>query len=141
MTLRPDDPGDAPALGAILSDWIDETEWMPRLHSRDEDRGFVAGLIATAEVWTDATCSGFIARSGEELPALYIAAHARGTGLGAQLVHHARSGRDRLGLWTFQANSRAIAFYRRQGFREAARTDGDNDEDLPDMRLIWERAP
>ena len=50
----------------------------------------------------------------------------------------AKAGRDRLELWTFQANTRAIAFYRREGFVEAARTDGSgNDEKLPDLRLVW----
>ncbi len=37
MSWRLDEaqPADADALGAILSDWIDETEWMPRLpHAR-----------------------------------------------------------------------------------------------------------
>ncbi|MBM1221510.1 GNAT family N-acetyltransferase [Ponticoccus sp. SC2-23] len=141
MSLRPASLDDAPALGTILSDWIDETVWMPRLHSRAEDRGFVEGLIRDAEVWTDETRSGFVARSGEEVPALYLAPGARGRGLGAELLNAARTRRESLGLWTFQANSRAVAFYLREGFTEAHRTEGDNAEGLPDIRLIWRRAP
>lgn len=133
-------PGDAPALGAILSDWIDETPWMPRLHRRDEDRGFVAGLIRAADVWTNAQRTGFVARTDDEVTALYLAAPARGRGLGSVLLNTARAGRDALALWTFQANGAAIAFYLREGFTEADRTDGENDEGLPDVRLIWKRA-
>jgi GNAT superfamily N-acetyltransferase len=44
----------------------------------------------------------------------------------------------RLVLWTFQANSAAIAFYLREGFVEIERTDGaGNEEGLPDVRMIW----
>ena len=141
MTLRRAIPCDAPALGAILSDWINETPWMPRLHSRDEDRSFVARLIDESDIWTDAARTGFITRSGDEIPALYLAQRARGRGLGSALLDAARSGCDSLSLWTFQANTRAIAFYKREGFTEAARTDGDNDEGLPDIRLIWKKSP
>ena len=33
-------------MGAILSDWIDATPWMPRLHTRAEDAAFIALLDA-----------------------------------------------------------------------------------------------
>ena len=47
---------------------------------------------------------------------------------------------DRLFLWTFVANQKARAFYRREGFREVEQTEGDNEEGLPDVRLTWEAA-
>lgn len=131
-------PDDAPALAEILSDWIDETPWMPRLHTRDEDRGFVAGLIGRNDTWTNEALSGFISRQGDEITALYLAPAARGRGLGARFLGAARQGQRRLTLWTFQANARAMAFYAREGFVEAARTSGDNEERLPDIRMIWE---
>jgi ribosomal protein S18 acetylase RimI-like enzyme len=44
-------------------------------------------------------------------------------------------------LWTFQANTAAIAFYLKQGFVEVERTDGShNDERLPDVRMMWRRG-
>jgi ribosomal protein S18 acetylase RimI-like enzyme len=40
-------------------------------------------------------------------------------------------------LWTFQANYRAVAFYRRNGFRTLETTDGSgNEERLPDYLLV-----
>jgi putative acetyltransferase len=48
-------------------------------------------------------------------------------------------GRDRLSLWTFQANEGARRFYAREGFAEVRMTEGDNEEGLPDVLLEWVR--
>ena len=134
---------DGTALGAILSDWIDETEWMPRLHTRDEDRGFCLELIGAGHVRVlrgPGGIGGFLAREGDYVPALYVAAPWRGQGFGKRLVDDAKAlSTGRLWLWTFQANETARRFWLGQGFREAELTDGaDNDERLPDARMIWE---
>lgn len=137
-------PSDAGPLAAILSDWIDATGWLPRLHTRDEDRGFVAGLIAAHEVLVareSGRAVGFLVRDGDAIPALYLAECARGRGIGARLLTAAKAGQDRLTLWTFVANEGAQRFYRREGFVEAERTDGaGNEAGLPDVRLEWTRG-
>ena len=139
MSVRRAEPGDAVALGAVLSDWIDATVWMPRLHSRDDDRDFVGRLIERCDVWTDDEARGFLARSGQEVTALYVARSARRHGLGRRLLEAAKEGQETLSLWTFQINADAIRFYEREGFREVKRTNGaDNDEGLPDVRMMWE---
>ena len=133
---------DAPALARILGDWIRETPWMPKLHSREEDLGYLQHLIARTEVTVlhgDGP-AGFIAVDGDDVPALYLAPAARGQGGGRALLDHARYGRDRLEFWTFRANTGARRFYDREGFREIARTEGDNEAGLPDLRLLWQRA-
>ena len=61
-----------------------------------------------------------------------------GPGLGTRLLDRAKAERpDGLDLWTFQANTGARRFYERHGFVEVARTDGDNEEGAPDVRLAW----
>ncbi|PYE82416.1 GNAT family N-acetyltransferase [Pseudoroseicyclus aestuarii] len=132
---------DAPALGALLSDWIDETPWMPRIHTRDEDADFAEHLVETAEVWVlrDAAPQGFLARREEQVAALYLRASARRQGGGALLLERAKEGRDCLRLWTFAANDGARRFYARHGFAEVGGTAGDNDEGLPDIRMEWRR--
>ena len=137
-------------MAQVLGGWIKATPWMPKLHLPVEDVWFCSSLIDTCDVWvlrqpvvigpteTDDTVSGFLARRGDEVQALYLAPDARGQGYGKALLDLAKAVRDRLELWTFQANIRAIAFYRREGFTETARTDGSgNDEKLPDLRLVW----
>ena len=138
--LRPARPADAAALGAILSDWIDATPWMPRIHSRDQDRGFAARMIAemTVTVAVVDAPAGFLARRAHFIHALYLTADARRGGIGRLLLDDAKAGARRLTLWTFQANHPARRFYVREGFAEVERTDGaGNDEHLPDLRLEW----
>ena len=123
-------------MAAILSDWIDATPWMPRIHTRDEDAAFCASLVPDAWV----TEAGFLALREKDIPALYVARAARRQGRGRALLDYAKSLSPALSLWTFEANVPARAFYAAQGFEEIGRTDGDNDEGLPDIRLEWRRA-
>lgn len=136
-------PEDAPALGGILSDWIDATDWMPRLHTREEDAAFVASLIARTTVLTLELAdrpSGFLALDGESIPAFYLAPEARGNGNGTLMLSQAKTRRKVLSLWAFRANEHAIRFYRRLGFVETNQTDGDNDAGLPDVQMTWRAA-
>ena len=143
MRLLAASADDAPALAQILSDWIDETAWMPDIHTPDEDRRHLVHLIATCEVTIlhdGSGIQGFMARDGAMVQALYLVPCARGLGLGKQLLDLAKARTNRLELWSFQANSGARAFYAREGFQEVEMTDGaDNDEKVPDVRLVWQR--
>jgi len=136
-------PADAPMIGAILSDWIDETDWMPRIHTRAQEQVFAADLVARG--WVSVARSrgevaGFLARNGAEVVALYVARSARGCGVGTALLAQAKRRSPRLALWTFQLNHAARAFYEAREFHEIARTGGaGNDEKLPDIRYAWER--
>ena len=146
--IRPAHPTDAGAVAAILSQFIDTTDWMPRLYTRAEELSFAGlmvdrGWVHVAEP-EGAGIAGFLALDAGFVHALYVAQHRRGQGLGQRLLDHAKAAAPRLELHTFQANTGAQRFYARAGFREAGRGDGRgqgsvNDEGLPDIRLIWER--
>lgn len=144
MTLKIDTarPNDAGPLGRILSDWIDETPWMPRLRSRDEDRRFVADLIHSGGVLTareDDTPKGFLFEKHGHVGALYLEPGARGRGIGHRLLGTVKRDCDTIDLWLFEANAGARRFYEREGFRAVERTPGDNAEGLPDIRMTWTR--
>lgn len=142
--IRPAQPTDAGRVGTILSAFIDETDWMPRIHTHAEDLSFAGMMIDRGWVSVGMPLNridGFLAREGQVVHALYVDRHARRAGLGTALLNHAKAQSDRLELWTFQANTPAQAFYRQQGFQEIARTDGaGNDEGLPDIQLAWRRG-
>ncbi len=133
---------DAPACAKILQDWLDETPWMPKLHDLAATEGWISGhLFATAEVTVaeaNGALCGFLALTGNEIISLTVAERWRSMGVGAGLVDRAKACRPTgLTLWTFEANRDAQRFYSRHGFVEVARTDGDNDEGLPDIQLRW----
>ena len=135
-------PEEAEALAAILRGWILETDWMPKLHSPAQDRGFLTHLIGSGPVLVARGPAplGFLARQGGEISALYLAPSARGRGIGKALLDRVKAQEPEIILWTFQANLRARRFYLREDLVENEQTDGSgNDEHLPDVRLIWRR--
>jgi GNAT superfamily N-acetyltransferase len=142
--LRPACPLDAGAVGAILSDFVDETAWMPRLHSRAEELAHAADLIDRGWVTVAERVGrvrGFLARDGASLHALYVCRAARGNGLGGRLLTAAQTSSARLVVWTPEANKDAHRFYERAGFALAERSDGSaNDEGLPDRCYLWVRG-
>ncbi len=144
LHLRPARSTDAGRTGAILSAFIDGTDWMPRIHTRAQDLSFAADMIDRGWVRVaegDGQVIGFSAREGEYVHALYVDPAARRQGCGSALLSALQQDCSALSLWTFQANLSAQAFYARHGFREMERSDGArNDEGLPDMRLQWERG-
>ena len=143
IRLRAAAETDAGSVGAILSEFVDTTPWMPRLHSRAEDIAHAGALIARGWVTVAEAAEGvvgFAARDGAELNALYVAQAARGQGVGSDLLAQAKRDTGSLALWTFEANAPARRFYLAHGFAETDRTDGSrNDEGLPDIRFEWKR--
>lgn len=148
--IRPAHPTDAGAVAAILSQFIDTTDWMPRLYTRAEELSFAGTMVDRGWVHVaepegpGAGIAGFVALHAGFIHALYVAQHRRGQGVGQDLLDHAKAAANRLELHTFQANTGALRFYARAGFHEVGRGDGRgqgsvNDEGLPDVRLIWER--
>jgi ribosomal protein S18 acetylase RimI-like enzyme len=133
---------DLAGLARILGDWAEATPWMPKLHSCRQNLGFLRGLHQSGVLRVIGDpAQGFLARQETEIPALFVAASARGRGIGRALVRDAMEGASVLRLWTFQANAPARAFYRALGFAEIAWTDGaGNEERLPDVRLEWRRG-
>ncbi|MFW8635544.1 GNAT family N-acetyltransferase [Cribrihabitans pelagius] len=144
VTLRRATALDAGATGEILHAFQAETPWMPDLYSSAETISFCGVMIDRGWVTVAARgrrVLGFSARDGAELCALYVAASARGLGVGAALLSAAKSATPRLRLRTFAANSRARAFYRRQGFVQTSQGDGSgNAEALPDIAYEWRAA-
>lgn len=138
--LRHATPDDAPRVAKIMQDWLDETPWMPDLHTLDGTISFARNrLIGTYQTTVAGDpVQGFISVEPDNcIAALYVA--DRNKGIGSALLTRAKS-RQCLTLWTFQSNQNAIRFYQRHGFTETHRTDGaNNDEKLPDIHMEWQQ--
>ena len=91
--IRPARDLNAGALGAILSEFVETTDWMPRVHSRAEDISFASKLIAghSVFVWAADRPLGFIALHQNSIDALYIRNDQHGQGYGSALIQYAQS--------------------------------------------------
>jgi len=135
-------PDDAAACSAILHQWIMETPWYPNHAPESASEQAMLRRIGSGTVLVSkngADINGFIAFADGYLDCLYLTPEARGKKLGTALLDRAKalSGAG-LALWVLAQNTRAIDFYRREGFMITASGDGsDNEENLPDIRMEW----
>jgi chorismate mutase/ribosomal protein S18 acetylase RimI-like enzyme len=119
----------------------------PPVHGADAVHRWLAGRVESpeAEVWLAEPDGpppeprGLLVLEGDWVQSLYVAPGHTGTGIGALLLDLAKSLRPAgLGLYVFESNARAQAFYARHGFVEVGRGDGaDNEEGAPDIELVW----
>jgi ribosomal protein S18 acetylase RimI-like enzyme len=114
----------------------------PPVHSDEQMTLWVRDvLMVTQEVWVADSAGRIVAvmaLSDGWIDQLYVDAAWTGRGIGSALVQHAKEGSAGcLDLWTFVSNAGAQRFYERHGFREVARTEGDNEEGEPDIRYRW----
>jgi putative acetyltransferase len=149
FALRRATAEDAAAIAAVFSASFRLLDFLPLLHTVEEDRRFIANVILKeCEVTVAEDDSGivaFLAKQGEEeVRLLYVRPDRLGDGAGTRLIEAAKASASAgaLELWCFQANARARRFYEARGFRAIRFTDGaDNEERTPDIRYRWERTP
>ena len=100
--------------------------------------GVAGGSVAAAR----GAVAGFMTLGESELDQLYVRPGSWGRGIGSRLLSLALTRRPGgLGLYTFQVNDRARAFYERHGFTIVDLDDGArNEERQPDIRYRWTPA-
>lgn len=138
VVLRPAEAQDAHDIARILRAALAAFDWMPQLHTPDEDLRFVRGSLLAEQQVTVATIKdnivGFAAVDGDWLTQLYLDPIWTGRGIGARLLHHVTTGMTHVKLFCFEANKGARRFYERHGFVAEAFGDGSsNEEGLPDI--------
>jgi GNAT superfamily N-acetyltransferase len=144
MIIRAAKLRDMSECAEIVNAWIDATNWMPRVHPREEvaefyrDTVFSRFQVFVAE--NDNHIAGMIALAPDNtVSALYVHDDHRHKGVGKALLDRAKTeATGPVQLWTFVANRDAQAFYKHEGFAEVRRTDGDNEEKLPDILYRWQ---
>jgi GNAT superfamily N-acetyltransferase len=114
----------------------------PPVHTDEEVRTwFQEVVLPHREVWVGEAEGAVIALlvlDEDWVDQLYVAPDWTSKGVGSRLLDIAKQRRPRgLQLWTFQANAGARRFYERHGFVATATTEGDNEEEAPDVRYRW----
>ncbi|HEY0106401.1 MAG TPA: GNAT family N-acetyltransferase [Rhizomicrobium sp.] len=141
-TIRRATPADAEEAAAAFTASFAGMTFVPKLHSADEDRDFVRGLIDAKEVWVaerNGHVVGLACVDGGWLEQLYVHPSRQNTGTGSKLferlTHEHPNGFQ---FWTFQANAGARRFYERHGCALVRLTDGaGNEEKTPDALYVW----
>lgn len=145
IALRRATLDDAPAIAALYTRVrAVALAFLPVLHAAEDDVIFFRDTAMPRNtVWVAEDAGrivGFVAWHGGEVDCLYVDADHLGRGIGTMLLRLAMDDQPRLELWAFAKNTRALAFYRKHGFRALYETDGSNNEEKePDIRLGWER--
>jgi len=120
----------------------DLMEYIPRLHTHEEDLSYIGGLFRDREVWvaeSDAGVVGFAILAADELTQIHVAPGEQNAGIGSALLARAKERRPKgFSLWTFQRNEGARRFYERHGLELVQETDGQgNEEREPDAQYAW----
>jgi GNAT superfamily N-acetyltransferase len=136
---------DAEETAAVFSAAFRSMTFVPKMHSDEEDRSFVRGLIADKECWVverEGRILGLACLHQGWLEQLYVHPSQHNRGVGTLLLQRAmREHPEGFQFWTFQANAGARRFYERHGCLAVEFTDGSgNEERTPDVRYEWRPA-
>ncbi|MBZ9908976.1 GNAT family N-acetyltransferase [Mesorhizobium sp. B2-5-9] len=141
---RPAIGSDAASIAKVMRAALASFDWMPVLHTPEQDLSFIRDIVLPNQQVTIAEADndiiGFISVKGEWIEQLYLDPAWTGQGIGSRLVEEAAAILPVVKLYCFQANSGARRFYERHGFRAEAFGDGStNEEGLPDILYVRRR--
>ncbi|MBV7377856.1 GNAT family N-acetyltransferase [Maritimibacter dapengensis] len=142
---RPARPDDATACARIIREFVAATPWWPRLGPQPEvvaawRHSFSSQDPSWVAVGHGAVV-GFCLREDDNISGLYVSANARSRGIGKHLLDLAKQNRDWITVWAYEKNTRARAFYKREGLVEVGRetTTFDCGTTLVDIEHRWTR--
>ena len=93
--------------------------------------------IESIWVYDDGVVKGFIQIENTEVKRLYVEPVLQGNLIGTKLVEYAIAGKKVDSLWALEKNTRAIAFYKRHGFKIT--NDKKYEEDTTEFLVRMER--
>jgi GNAT superfamily N-acetyltransferase len=142
MRLRRGEPEDVAPVARVMRSTYDLMDYVPRLHTAEEDLGYIGGLFGDHEVWVaenDAGVLGFAILSSDQLLQIHVSPDQQNQGVGTRLLDRAKERRPAgFSLWTFQKNEGARRFYERHGLDAVRLTNGEgNEEREPDVQYAW----
>jgi putative acetyltransferase len=134
--------GDVDAVAALFRRSFGTLDFLPTLHTPDEDREFLGRVVAEQDVWVaerEGRILGFLSLDGKVGTFFYVDPEEHGAGVGSALFEEAQKARPAgFEFWVFQRNEKARRFYERRGCRAVRFTDGaGNEEKEPDVLYAW----
>lgn len=109
---------------------MDATHDFLTAHDRQEIEKEVVGFFSETPVWVatneDDQPLGFMFLHEGHLEALFVAASARGLGVGKRLISHALTLHPELSIDVNEQNQQAVGFYQHMGCQVSGRSGRDN---------------
>ena len=144
ITFRPASGADVSAIADIFTAARGTLDFLPKLHSAEENRDFIAGVLLGSKTIRVALNGedmlAFIVAGDNWIEHLYVVPSQLRKGIGSALLKTAMADTAELRLWCFQKNQPARIFYESHGFRSLLFTEGrDNEEQEPDILYVWNR--
>lgn len=141
ITLRPATTEDAAAIARVMRAALLSFEWLPTLHTPQEDLAFISNIVLPHQdvfvALGGGSIVGFIAVKDDWVEQFYLDPAWTGRGIGTSLLRLATDGQAEIRLHCFQQNAGARRFYERHGFEASAFGDGSNNEEgLPDILYV-----
>ena len=114
--------------------FIDEQYWKKNYE-------LVKGMLLDAEVYVyveNNEVYGFIGINEEHIEGIFINSEAQSRGLGKSLLDFVKEKKERLHLNVYQKNTRAISFYKKEGFKIES-TSIDEITKEKEYFMVWKR--
>lgn len=115
--------------------FVSEEYW--RSHFNEVQEALLQAKVFVYD--TEGKIQGFIGMMDEYIAGIFVDKNYRSTGIGRQLLTYVKQKYDTLSLRVYQKNSRAAAFYHREGF--SILSEGiDEDTGEKEYTMLWEKT-
>lgn len=112
--------------------FVSEEYW--RSHFDEVQEALLQAKVFVYDI--DGKSQGFIGMMNEYIAGIFVDKSYRSTGIGTQLLTYVKQKYDTLSLSVYQQNSRAVAFYHREGF--SILSEGiDEDTGEKEYTMLW----
>lgn len=126
LKIRMSRPSEALEIIQIWKNSVDATHDFLTARDRKQIEKEVVDFFSEEPVWVianqDDHLLGFMFLHDDHLEALFVDAHARGLGIGKQLILHALTLHPNLSVDVNEQNQQAVGFYQYMGFRILGRS-------------------
>lgn len=123
-------PSEVSEIIQIWKSSVDATHDFLTVQDRQEIEKEVVSFFSETPVWVatnqDDKPLGFMFLHDGHLEALFVAAFARGLGVGKRLISHALAQHPDLSVDVNEQNQQAVGFYKHMGFQVSGRSEQDN---------------
>ena len=113
-------------------DFIDEKYWR-------DNFGMVKEMMTSAELYVfegNSEIKGFVGVMDNYIAGIFVEGNNKSRGIGKKLLDFVKDKKDSLELSVYEKNTRAMNFYKREGF-EIGEKNIDENTDEVEIKMIW----